>query len=312
MQQALGSVNLNRLVVFVAVVEAGSLSAAARRLGLAKTMVSAHLQRLEAEIGASLLLRTTRRQSLTDAGEAFYEASRRIVRDAEEAISAAGQDTAQPRGLLRVTAPIDYAASVVAPVAVALRQRHPALKIELLAGDRVVDMMKEGIDVAVRVGRLADSGLQATRIGSFSEWLVASPRLFDDQPAPTKPEALAGLPFVALSVLRQPASWTFTSASGKARRAVRFELSLWANTSHAVRSAVLAGGGLAVLPDYAVKTDVAAGRLLHLLPQWTLPESGIHAVFPAARHRPKKVRVFLDALKQHVERAGAEPLLPLD
>lgn len=300
MRQALGSVNLNRLVVFVAVVEAGSLSAAARRLGLAKTMVSAHLQRLEAEIGASLLLRTTRRQSLTDAGEAFYEASRRIVRDAEDAVSAAGQDTAQPRGLLRVAAPIDYAASVVAPVAVALRRHHPDLKIELIAGDSVLDMMKEGIDVAVRVGRLADSGLQATRVGSFREWLVASPRLFDELPAPTKPEALARLPFVALSVLRHPASWVFTSASGKARRSVRFELSLWANTSQAVRSAVLAGGGLAVLPDYAVKADVAAGRLLHVLAQWTLPESGIHAVFPATRHRPQKVRVFLEALKRQL------------
>jgi DNA-binding transcriptional LysR family regulator len=308
MRQVLGSVNLNRLVVFVAVVEAGSLSAAARRLGLAKTMVSAHLQRLEAEIGASLLLRTTRRQSLTDAGEAFYEASRRIVRDAEEAVSAAGQDTAQPRGLLRVTAPNDYAASVVAPVAVALRRQHPELKIELIAGDRVIDMMKEGIDVAVRVGRLADSGLQATRIGSLREWLVASPRLFDDQPAPTRPEALASLPFVALSVLQQPASWVFTSASGKTRRPVRFELSLWANTSHAVRSAVLAGGGLAVLPDYAVWADVAAGRLLHLLPQWTLPESGIHAVFPAARHRPQKVRVFLEALKRQLADPAAGEL----
>jgi len=302
--QATGGVNLNRLAVFVAVVEAGSLSAAARRLGLAKTMVSAHIQRLEAELGASLLLRSTRRQSLTDAGEAFYEASRRIVADAQEAISAAGQETAEPRGLLRITAPNDYAASVVAPVAVALRRRHPALKVEVLAGDRVVDLLKEGIDVAIRAGRLADSSLQATRIGSFSEWLVASPALFEGGDIPSRPQDLAGLPFIALSVLRQPLNWTFTSASGRSRRTLRFEQMLAANTSHAVRSAVLAGGGLAVLPDYAVRSEVEAGRLVKLLPGWSLPESGIYAVFPASRHRPRKVRAFVEALREHVERTG--------
>lgn len=299
----LAGINLNRLVVFVAVVEAGSLSAAARRLGLAKTMVSAHLQRLEAEIGASLLLRTTRRQSLTDAGEAFYEASRRIVRDAQEAVSAAGQNTAEPRGVLRVTAPIDYAASVVAPVAVALRRRHPELGIELIAGDRVVDLVREGIDIAIRAGRLQDSSLRATRIGGFTEWLVASPLLLEKETGarPATLEALRELPFVALSVLPQPSNWTFTSASGKGRRSVRFQPAMSANTADAVRAAALAGGGLAVLPNYAVEADVAAGRLQRVLPDWTLPESGIYAVYPAARHRPQKIRAFIDALRQHVE-----------
>ena len=310
--QATGGVNLNRLAVFVAVVEAGSLSAAARRLGLAKTMVSAHIQRLEAEVGASLLLRTTRRQSLTDAGEAFYEAARRIVLDAQEAISAAGRETAEPRGTLRVAAPNDYAASVVAPVAVQLHQRHPQLKVELLAGDRVVDMLKEGIDVAIRAGRLADSGLQATRIGSFTEWVVASPLLFEGRAMPRQPKELAQLPFVALSVLPQPLNWTLTSASGRARRTLRFEQVMSANTSHAVRSAVLAGGGLAVLPDYSVKADVAAGRLLKVLPEWSLPESGIYAVFPAARHRPQKVRVFLELLRLRIGQQGiADALAPV-
>ncbi|MFC5606881.1 LysR family transcriptional regulator [Variovorax soli] len=310
--QATGGVNLNRLAVFVAVVEAGSLSAAARRLGLAKTMVSAHIQRLEAEVGASLLLRTTRRQSLTDAGEAFYEAARRIVLDAQEAISAAGRETAEPRGTLRVAAPNDYAASVVAPVAVQLHQRHPQLKVELLAGDRVVDMLKEGIDVAIRAGRLADSGLQATRIGSFTEWVVASPLLFEGRAMPRQPQELARLPFVALSVLPQPLTWTLTSASGRARRTLRFEQVMSANTSHAVRSAVLAGGGLAVLPDYSVKAEVAAGRLVKVLPEWSLPESGIYAVFPAARHRPQKVRVFLELLRLRIGQQGiADALAPV-
>jgi len=136
---ALGDINLNRLVVFVAVVEAGSLTSGASRLGLAKAMVSAHMQRQEAELGASLLVRTTRRLGLTEAGEAFYEAVRDVVRDAQEAVDAVGQSASEPRGALRITAPVDYGANVVAPLAVSLQRRFPGLTIELLTGDRLFD-----------------------------------------------------------------------------------------------------------------------------------------------------------------------------
>jgi len=293
----LNDVNLNRLAVFVAVVEAGSISAAARRLGLAKTMVSTHLQRLESEIDATLLLRTTRRQSLTDAGEGFYQAARRIISDVQEAIGAAGKDTAVPRGTLRIAAPIDYAATVVAPVAVALRRTYPTLRIEVIAGDQVVDMLAEGIDVAIRAGRLSDSGLQATRVGGFSEWVVAAPGFFEGGALPRTPREASAHPLVALSALSKPLAWTFAGPGGRRKQAVRFDAALWANTADAVRSAALAGGGLAVLPSYSVQQDVRDGRLLRLLPDWKLPDAGIHAVFPAARHRPRKIRVFVDALK---------------
>jgi DNA-binding transcriptional LysR family regulator len=299
----LSSINLNRLLVFVTVVEAGSLTAAANRLGLAKTMVSTHMQRLESEIGASLLLRTTRSLNLTDAGEAFYEASRRILNDAESAISAAGHDTAEPRGTLRITAPIDYGATVVAPVAVALQQRYPLRKIELLAGDRYFDLIADGIDVAIRIGRLPDSGYQAVRIGSFAEWLVASPQFLGRVGALQTPEDLRDLPFIALSVLPQPVTWTFKTqgkTEGNAERTIRFNSVFSANTAYAGRIATLAGAGLAILTDFAAAEDVAAGRLLRVLPGWNLPGGGIHAVFPAARHRPKKTRVFIDELKNHI------------
>ncbi|WP_035051815.1 LysR family transcriptional regulator [Andreprevotia chitinilytica] len=296
----LSAINLNRLVVFVTVVEAGSLTAAAARLGLAKTMVSTHMQRLEAEVGASLLIRTTRRLGLTEAGEAFYEASRRIVRDAEEAVEAAGQNSAEPRGTLRVTAPIDYGATVVAPVAVALRQRYPDLKIELLAGDRIFDLVGEGIDVAIRIGKLTDSGLQAIKVATFEDWLVASPGLLASHTSPSTPQDLSKLPFVSLSVLPQPTTWTFEALDG-AKEQVQFQAAFSANTAYAVRAAALAGGGLAILPDFAVQADVAAGQLVRVLPQWSLPNGGIHAVFPAARHHPQKVRALIEALRAHVD-----------
>ncbi|WP_310273197.1 LysR family transcriptional regulator [Roseateles saccharophilus] len=296
----LADVNLNRLAVFVAVVEAGSLSAAARRLGIATTMVSAHMQRLEREVGASLLLRTTRSLRLTEAGEGFYESTRQIVADAEAAIAAAAGDTAAPRGRLRVTAPVDYAERVLAPVAVALRQRHAELQIEVLAVDRPLDLVAEQIDVAVRIGELADSELRGTRVGRFGKCIVASPDLLAGRPAPARPEDLATLPFVALSVLAQPLSFTF-SAAGEAEQTVRFQVALAMNTASAVRSAALAGGGLCVLPDYLVADDLAAGRLVALLPGWCLPEGGIHALYPAARQPPRKTRVLIEALQARAE-----------
>jgi DNA-binding transcriptional LysR family regulator len=292
---ALADFNLNRLRIFVAVIEAGSLTGAAARLGMTKTVVSVHIRKLEEEVGASLLHRTTRRLSLTDAGEVFYDASRRILRETEEAVAAAGQASVEPRGLLRVTAPIEYCASMVAPVAVRLRARYPQLEIELLSGDRVADLVGEGIDVAIRVGRLADSSMQAVRLASFADWLVASPALLAQTGAPQTPEEAATMPFVALSVLSKPYSWTFERDG--VRQPVRLGQGLACNTAIAVLSAAQHAGGMAILPDHMVAASVRTGQLVRLLPEWTLPGGGIHAVFPASRYRPQKTRVFIDALR---------------
>lgn len=296
----LSRINLNRLEVFVAVVEAGSLTAAAARLGLAKTMVSAHMQRLEAELGASLLVRSTRRLSLTETGEAFFESARSIVADAAAAVEAASHQSRAAQGSLRVTAPIDFSAAVLAPVAVRLGETHPGLRIELLSGDRLFDLVAEGIDLAIRAGQLRDSSLQATRLGEFTECLVASPAFLAQRELPAEPAALADWPFIALSVLPQPLRWHFSHASG-AQQELLFSSRFSANTAHAVRATALADAGLALLPDFAVKQDIAQGRLIHLLPDWTLPRGGIHAVFPASRHRPHRVRLLVDALRAQLD-----------
>lgn len=276
--------------------EAGSLSAAARRLGIAVTMVSTHMQRLEREVGASLLLRTTRSLRLTEAGEGFFDAARQIVADAEAAIAAAAGDTAEPRGRLRVTAPVDYAERVLAPVAVALGRRHPQLHIDVLAVDRPLDLVAEQIDVAIRVGQLVDSELRASRIAGFSQHVVASPALLEGRDMPTGPADLAALPFLALSVLAQPLQWRF-QADGEAEQSPRLQARLSFNTASALRSAALAGGGFTMLPGYLAADDLAAGRLVRLLPGWRLPEGGIHALYPAARQPPRKTRVLIEALQ---------------
>jgi DNA-binding transcriptional LysR family regulator len=299
--EALADFNLNRLLVFVTVVDAGSLTAAAARLGLTKTVVSAHIRKLEQETRASLLLRTTRSLGLTDAGEVFYEASKRIVRDAAEAVAQAGQASVEPRGLLRVTAPIDYCGPVVA-VAAQLRQRYPALEIELLSGDGLSDLVKEGIDVAVRIGRLRDSSLQAARLADVEEWVVAAPSWL---PAlPRQPEELEALPFIGLSVLPKPWSWTFTRDGAQAP--VRLRQGFACNTALAVLGAAQQGAGFAILPHHAVQAQVQAGGLVRLLPDWTLPGGGVHAVFPATRYRPQKTRVFVNALRELL----SQPLRP--
>ena len=292
----LGALNLNRLAVFVAVVEAGSLTAAAARLGVAKTMVSTHMQRLEIELGTRLLVRTTRRISLTEAGEEFYAASCKILRDVKDAVLAVGDGATEPRGTLRVTAPIDYGATVITPALVALRGQYPALKVELFSADRRFDLIAERIDVAIRLGRLADSSHQAFKIGSYTKWLVASPQFLERNGCPQTLDDLSRFPFISLSALTQPLLFKFEGPAEE-KRAVRFKAAFSANTAPACKAATLAGGGIAVLTDFSISEDIAAGRLVRLLPEWTLPSSDIHAVLPVARQYPPKVRTFIDFLK---------------
>jgi DNA-binding transcriptional LysR family regulator len=291
-------VNLNRLAVFVAVIEAGSLTAAADRLGIAKTMVSTHMQRLEAEVGASLLVRTTRRVSVTEAGKAFYEASRLILSIADAALQAVEQGGTVLRGTLRVATPVDYGTIVVAPVLVALRQQHPELNIELVSNDRLVNLLAEGIDVAIRVGRLADSSHRAVKIANYSRWLVASPAFVEEWGTPPTLGALAALPYVGMAVLAK-LSVSLENARGR-KQTVRFKTGFLADTAPACRAATLAGGGVAALTDFSIGEDVAAGRLVRLLPEWSTAPAGIHALFPSARYPAPKVRVFIDALKAHL------------
>jgi DNA-binding transcriptional LysR family regulator len=292
----LSTINLNRLVTFAAVVEAGSLTAAAERLGLAKTMVSKHMQLLEAEVGVSLLVRSTRRQSLTEAGVAFYEACRDMLKRADEAIELARTGLDAPRGTLRVASPIDYGVMVVAPLLARLRERYPALKVELVCGDDLIDLIAEGIDVAVRLGKLADSGLMVKRVGGFQRWLVASPSFVAAHGMPGDPETLSALPHIALTVLPHP--YNITLHKGDVEYPLRWTNTVYAsNTVYACRAAALAGAGAMSATDFSVGDDVAAGRLVRLLPDWHSPAFDIQALYPATPHQLQKVRVFIDELK---------------
>ncbi|GAB3442045.1 LysR family transcriptional regulator [Insolitispirillum peregrinum] len=294
------AVNLNRLAYFAAVVDAGSFTRAADRLGVTKAVVSQQVARLEDELATTLLSRTTRRVEPTEAGRLLYARSVLILSEAEDAFGEIARSNAEPRGLLRIAAPNDYGTATVAPVAAAFARRYSACQVDLVLSDARIDPVAHQVDLSVRVGWLDDSSLQARRVGDFRQFLVAAPELVAGL-ACTSPEAISGVPFIANAALRDPLTWHFSRGDFE-RRTVRMRQALTINTTPAVLAATEAGGGLAILPDFLISDHLRSGRLVEVLPEWTLPSGGIHLVYPAARFRPPKVTAFVAMLVDEVRR----------
>lgn len=292
-------VNLNRLAVFVALVRAGSFTAAAQQLGTTKAMVSQHLAKLEEELGVTLLVRSTRKMSLTDAGERFHEDCARVLADAEAAIDRLGECRDTPMGVLRVAAAGDHGPAIVAPALADFAERYPQVSVELVVGDAIVDLIAERFDLSIRLGWLRDSSLRAAKLASFRQCLVASPGYLAKHGAPSTPADLAGHRWIALTILASPTRWTFTDADGT-EHLVQMRSAASANTTLAAHGFVVAGMGISVLPDYVVADDLAAGRLLPLLADFRLPEGGVHAVYPG-RQPSVKVRAFIDLLRERLQ-----------
>ena len=297
----MAEVNLNRLAIFVTLVRAGSFTAAVEQLGTTKAMVSQHLARLEDELGVQLLVRSTRRMSLTDAGERFHEDCVRIVADAEAAIAQVGECRDSPMGVLRVAAAEDHGPSIVAPALAEFARHYPRVRVDLVIGDRLVDLIAERIDLSIRIGWLRDSSLRAAKLAGFRQCLVAAPDYLARHGAPRVPADLAEHAWIALTVLSSPTRWTFTDESG-ADHSVQTRPVASANGTLAAHAFVLAGLGVSVLPDYVVEDDLANGRLVALLPGHELPDGGVYAVYPG-KHPPVKVRAFIDLLKQRLGRS---------
>jgi DNA-binding transcriptional LysR family regulator len=296
--------NLRRLAYFVSVVETGSFTAAAERLGITKAVVSQQVARLEREFRTSLLVRTTRKVQATEVGQAFYLRCALILREAEHAFDDLAETSVEPSGMLRLTAPFDYGVGVVVPAIAAFTRRYPACKVDAILSDQTLDIMSGRIELAIRVGWLPETSLQARKIGSFRQLLVASPTMERQVARLTRPEDIANLPFVANTALRDHLRWNF-SLNEIERQVVNVQASIFLDATLAVREAVCQGAGLSVLPDFAIADDLAARRLIQVLPQWHLPCGGIHAVFPAARFRPAKVRAFVDLLADGEQRRQA-------
>lgn len=293
--------NLRRLAYFAAVVETGSFTAAAERLGITKAVVSQQVARLEREFRTSLLVRTTRKVQATEVGRAFYERCAVVLREAEHAFDGLAERSAAPSGTLRLTAPFDYGVGVVVPAIAAFTKRYPACKVDAVLSDQTLDLMSGSFELAIRVGWLAETSEQARKIGSFRQVLVASSSMQREVAALERPLDIAALPFVANTALREHLRWGFSSNESE-DQVVHVQAAIFLDATLAVREAVRQGAGLSVLPDYAVADDLAAGRLIEVLPDWHLPSGGIHAVFPAARYRPAKVRAFVELLADRAQK----------
>ncbi|MDO5103065.1 MAG: LysR family transcriptional regulator [Lautropia sp.] len=296
-QRGQGAASLNRLLYFCAVVEAGSFTLAAERLGVGKAVVSQQVAQLEKTLRTTLLLRTTRRLSLTEEGGRFYHRCVDVLKAAELAFDELSASNETPTGTLRLTAPLDVGLQVLVPVIATFRARYPACRVEADFSDSKRDLLSGEYELSIRAGWLTEQHLSARRLGAFEQVLVAPGSWADSGEADRirSPEALADLPFVANRALRDPLAWRFRHPDGEALP-VRLVADLAFDTTLAVKEAVLAGAGLAVLPDYVVRAELASGRLCRLLPQWQLPKGDIHAVFPSSRYRQPRVRAFIDLL----------------
>jgi DNA-binding transcriptional LysR family regulator len=300
------SANLNRLAYFAAVVDTGSFTRAAERLGITKAVVSQQVARLEKELGTTLLIRNTRRVHPTEAGQLFHARCLLILREAADAIDELAETTAAPKGTLRLTAPYDYGTSVVVPVVTAFSARFPACRAELMLSDQTLDLSAGKLDLAVRVGWLKDSNLHARRIGTFRQLLVGGREFERDIAKMRTPQEVVALPFVANTALADPLHWRFTRKNSE-HQTIHARASVAIDSTPAVLRAVLAGGGLSVLPDFLVAEHITSGQLTVALSEWRLPSGGIYAVFPSSRFRPPKVTTFVDMLTLAAKNAPELP-----
>lgn len=295
--------NLDDLALFATVVEAGSLSAAARRLRLSKAAVSDRLRRLEERLGARLLDRSTRRLSPTEAGRAAYDHARRMVEAGEAAARAAGSLHEEARGLLRIAAPTTFAPLHLAPLLPEFLAAHPDLRIELVLAPGASDLLAEGLDLAVRIGPLADSRLTARRLGRSRVLLTASPAYLARRGRPEAPTALPAHDLLAFTPLGRQGEWAL-KGPGRTTAAVAFQPRLACDDGETLLQAALAGLGIAALPDWMVAAPLAERRLETVLPGWGADPVPIHALHAGGRQPAAKIRRFVDCLAERLPRDG--------
>lgn len=278
--------------VFVHAIEEGSLSAAGRALGMPLPTVSRKISELEAHVNARLLHRSTRRLSLTDAGRTYYTACKRILEDIADAERAASGEYRAPKGDLVVTAPIEFGRLHVLPVTTQFLQAYPDVHVKLLLEDRVVDLLEEHVDLAVRIGELPDSRMVATRIGSVRSVVCASPGYLERRGMPLSPQDLAAHDCVSFSSLPSATSWDF--ATGELQLKVPVRSRLVVNTAEAAIEAAIAGIGLTRVLSYQAARAIDGGSLVIVLEKFEPAPIPIHLLRAGERLMAAKLRAFLD------------------
>ena len=301
-------VSLDRFKVFRSVVEAGSFTAAATVLNQARAAVSFNIKQLEAELGVTLLTRTTRSVALTDAGERFYKRCLRVLAEAEEAIEAARGEHGGMRGSLRITSTVEYGLMVVAPALHEFMQAHPALRVRLETHTAQVDLARERFDVAIRLGRLEqfkDLPYRGACLHTYEVRPVVSPKLLAaaGMVRVESPEALAHLPQLGHSRMERVVDWSLRDRDGQEfmfRPAAKPRMV--ADNASVLRAMARSGCGVTLLPEWLVRDDLASGALIDALPDYRFPQQGVYALYLPTRHVPQKIRAWVDFMKRYTQR----------
>ncbi|MCE9994285.1 LysR family transcriptional regulator [Enterobacter asburiae] len=292
--------NLQRTAMFVAVADTGSFTAAAEAMGLTKAVVSFNVRQLEDELGVTLLLRSTRRLILTEAGGLFHQRSVALLHEAERLQDDVRADHAGLSGELRITTTPEYGSQVVVPLLAEFSQQHPDLRVRHASSSLHADLISERFDVAIRLGTLADSRYHAAFISHFAILPVAAPAWLASHPVGSLAH-LAQADWIIHERLPSPLRWQVKDAEGNQ---VSFEIKkaprLYADGAQALMAFARAGGGVALLPEWLVRPALDAGELVALLPEYAFAEQGIYAVYPDALHVPAKVRTFIDFMRARI------------
>lgn len=281
--------------VFAAVVEAGSLAAGGRRLGRSPAAITRALALLEERLGARLLQRTTRSLRLTEAGERYLASCRRILAEVEDAERLAAGEREQPRGTLTLTAPVSFGRLHIRPVVDDFLDRHPSVRVRLWLIDRVVNLMEEGMDAALRIGPLPDSSLIAAPVGSVRRILCASPAYLAGLPPLRAPADLADARCIGFSPMTGQRGWRFPPGpAGGPAQTVAVHPPLEVNDAMAAVASAAEGRGIACVLSYQAADEIRAGRLVRVLPDFEPPPLPVHIVYPESRLIAAKLRAFVD------------------
>ena len=296
---------LAAMEVFVRVVEAGSFSGAARQLRVGQPAVSKAVAQLEDRLGVRLLLRSTHRLTPTEAGRNFYERAKRAIEEAEEAELAARGAGATLSGRLRISAAVTFARINVIPRLPVFLSEHPALDIDVVLDDRNIDLVEEGIDVALRMGELADSALTARKIGQSPRRVIGSPAYFDAMGVPQTPADLAKHQAVVYEQRGGGTEWTFRR--GIAETSVTVDGRVRVSAAEGVREGVFAGLGLVIASEWMFAPELKSGAVISVLDDWLLPPIDLWAVFPTGRQASAKARAFASFIEQQISMDESRP-----
>jgi DNA-binding transcriptional LysR family regulator len=282
--------------VFCAVVDKGSFVGAAEPLKMSKAAISRYVSGLEERLGARLLHRTTRRLSLTDEGRQFYHQAKDVLAMMDEAEEAVSSASPEPSGALRVNAPVSFGVLHLAPIWADFMRTYPKVELDISLNDRLVDLVEEGFDAAVRIARMENSSLVGRRLASTRMCLSASPEYLSSHPPIRILDDLAEHGIVAYSNFASGSDWVFEGPNGS--ETVRTRSVVRCNNGDTCRSITLAGGGISLQPSFMIAEDMRRGDLVEILPEYKSVELGIYAVYPSRKHLPPKVRVFINFLAE--------------